>query len=63
MLKFFQVQNWPTEQIEGRLYIYDRIGGEVAGAIISRFPEQDRQIRQATLEDVFLRRTGRVLRD
>lgn len=63
VLKFFQVQNWPTEQIEGRLYIYDRIGGEVAGAIISRFPEQDRQIRQATLEDVFLRRTGRVLRD
>ena len=63
VLDFFRQEKWPMEQIEGRLYIYDRVGGEVAGAIISHFPEQERQIRQATLEDVFLRRTGRVLRD
>jgi lipooligosaccharide transport system ATP-binding protein len=63
VVDFFRQEKWPMEQIEGRLYIYDRVGGEVAGAIISYFPEQKRQIRQATLEDVFLRRTGRVLRD
>ena len=63
VVDFFRQEKWPMEQIEGRLYIYDRVGGEVAGAIISHFPEQERQIRQATLEDVFLRRTGRVLRD
>ena len=63
VLDFFKQQSWPMEQIDGRLYIYDSIGGEVARTIISRFPEQERQIRQATLEDLFLRRTGRVLRD
>ena len=61
--EFIEQQDWPMESVEGRLYICDRAGGEVAHAIESRFPEQDRQIRHATLEDVFLRRTGRALKD
>ena len=61
--EFIEQQDWPMESVEGRLYICDRVGGEVAHAIESRFPEQDRQIRPATLEDVFLRRTGRALKD
>lgn len=61
--EFIEQQDWPMEAVEGRLYICDRVGGEVAHAIESRFPEQDRQIRHATLEDVFLRRTGRALKD
>ncbi len=61
--EFIEQQDWPMESVEGRLYICDRVGGEVAHAIESRFPEQDRQIRHATLEDVFLRRTGRALKD
>ena len=61
--EFIEQQDWPMESVEGRLYICDRVGGEVAHAIESRFPEQDRQIRHATLEDVFLCRTGRALKD
>ncbi len=61
--EFIEQQDWPMESVESRLYICDRVGGEVAHAIESRFPEQDRQIRHATLEDVFLRRTGRALKD
>ena len=61
--EFIEQQDWPMESVEGRLYICDRVGGEVSHAIESRFPEQDRQIRHATLEDVFLRRTGRALKD
>ncbi|SVC50972.1 uncharacterized protein METZ01_LOCUS303826, partial [marine metagenome] len=61
--EFIEQQDWPMESVESRLYICDRVGGEVAHAIESRFPEQDRQIRRATLEDVFLCRTGRALKD
>ena len=60
---FLDERDWPMEDVEGRLYISDREGGHVAQEIESRFPEQDRQIRSATLEDVFLRRTGRALKD
>ena len=56
-------RDWPVEEVEDRLYISDREGGQVAQEIESRFPEQDRQIRRATLEDVFLLRTGRALKD
>ena len=60
---FLNERDWPVEEVEDRLYISDREGGQVAQEIESRFPEQDRQIRRATLEDVFLRRTGRALKD
>ena len=60
---FLNERDWPVEEVEDRLYISDREGGQVAQEIESRFPEQDRQIRRATLEDVFLGRTGRALKD
>tara|TARA_B100000029_G_scaffold436743_1_gene451501 strand:- start:60 stop:986 length:927 start_codon:yes stop_codon:yes gene_type:complete len=60
---FLGEHDWPVEEVDGRLYIYDREGGEASHAIESRFPSQDRQVRHATLEDVFLRRTGRALKD
>jgi len=60
---FLRERDWPLEEVEDRLYISDQEGGHVAQEIESRFPEQDRQIRRATLEDVFLRRTGRALKD
>ena len=37
--EFIEQQDWPMESVEGRLYICDRVGGEVAHAIESRFPE------------------------
>jgi len=60
---FLNDRDWPMEEVEDRLYISDREGGHVAQEIEARFPDQDRQIRRATLEDVFLRRTGRALKD
>jgi lipooligosaccharide transport system ATP-binding protein len=54
---------WPSEEADERLYLYDLEGGRIARDIAGRFPRQERLIRAATLEDVFLRRTGRVLED
>ena len=54
-------RNWSRDEVEDRVYIYDADGGGVAREIAARFPHQERTIREATLEDVFLRRTGRVL--
>ena len=51
------------EESAGRMFIYP---GEDDGALPefeARFPHQGRLLRSATLEDVFLKLTGRVLRD
>ncbi|MBP6875264.1 MAG: ABC transporter ATP-binding protein [Candidatus Eisenbacteria bacterium] len=56
-------EEWPCEKSEERLYLHDRVGGRIAEAIGARFPGQQRLIRRASLEDVFLHRTGRMLRD
>jgi lipooligosaccharide transport system ATP-binding protein len=55
--------SWHTEETEDRVYIYDRDGDDARGEIERRFPDQERLLRHATLEDVFLVRTGRTLRD
>jgi len=49
--------------VEDRLIIRDQEGGTVSRVIEERFPGQDRSIRSATLEDVFLLRTGRALKE
>ncbi|HEY6572223.1 MAG TPA: ABC transporter ATP-binding protein [Candidatus Eisenbacteria bacterium] len=52
-----------VEEIGDRLFFYP---GDAEGAerfLEERFPAQERQIRRATLEDVFLKRTGRALRN
>jgi lipooligosaccharide transport system ATP-binding protein len=51
------------EESGGRLFVYP---GEDEAAMADfevRFPHQERLLRTATLEDVFLKLTGRVLRD
>jgi len=60
---FLRERSWTLEQAEDRLYAYDCEGGEIAAAIGERFPRQERLIRHATLEDVFLHRAGRTLRE
>jgi lipooligosaccharide transport system ATP-binding protein len=60
---FIDQAGWTTEEVEDRLFIQDREGGVVARTINERFPDQERLIRRATLEDVFLLRTGRALKD
>ncbi len=61
--EFIASKGWPVEEVEDRFYVYDLNGEEVARAIAERFPRQDRLIRQATLEDVFLKKAGRKLRE
>jgi len=60
---FVKEAGWRVEEAEDRLYVYDAEGGVARGEIERRFPEQERLLRHATLEDVFLLRTGRTLRD
>ena len=60
---FVKDAGWRVEETEDRVYIYDREGGVARAEIEARFPDQERLLRHATLEDVFLLRTGRTLRD
>jgi len=52
-----------VEEVGDRLYVYPENEEEVTRLLDARFPGQARLHRQATLEDVFLKRTGRALRD
>ena len=60
---FVAERGWPSESSDDRFFVYDRQGAVVAQAIAEAFPRAERLIRHATLEDVFLHRTGRTLRD
>jgi lipooligosaccharide transport system ATP-binding protein len=51
------------EEVGDRLYVYPEDEDAVERLLESRFPHQERLRRRATLEDVFLKRTGRALRD
>jgi lipooligosaccharide transport system ATP-binding protein len=51
------------EEVGDRLYFYPRDSDGVERLLEDRFPGQERLIRRATLEDVFLKLTGRALRE
>jgi lipooligosaccharide transport system ATP-binding protein len=51
------------EEVGDRVYLYPEDEDQAERMLETRFPGQDRLLRRATLEDVFLRRTGRALRD
>jgi lipooligosaccharide transport system ATP-binding protein len=51
------------EEIGERAYFYPLEGDHVERIIEERFPQQERLVRRGTLEDVFLKLTGRALRD
>jgi lipooligosaccharide transport system ATP-binding protein len=51
------------EEVGDRLYFYPAEPELAERALEDTFPHQERLIRRATLEDVFLLRTGRALRD
>lgn len=51
------------EEVGDRLYFYPSEGDHIEPLLEERFPQQERLIRRATLEDVFLKLTGRALRD
>ncbi len=52
-----------SEESGGRLFLYPGADGLAVAELEDRFPHQERLLRHATLEDVFLKLTGRVLRD
>ena len=52
-----------VEAVGDRLYFYPGTGDGVERLLEERVPEQERLIRRATLEDVFLKLTGRALRE
>jgi lipooligosaccharide transport system ATP-binding protein len=51
-----------VEEVGGRLYFYPQ-EDHIERLLEQKFPHQERLIRRATLEDVFLKLTGRALRD
>jgi lipooligosaccharide transport system ATP-binding protein len=51
------------EEVGDRIYFYPSDEDHAERSLEARFPNQERLIRRATLEDVFLKRTGRALRD
>jgi lipooligosaccharide transport system ATP-binding protein len=51
------------EESGGRIFLYPAGDGHALQEFEARFPHQERLLRQATLEDVFLKLTGRVLRE
>jgi lipooligosaccharide transport system ATP-binding protein len=51
------------ERAGDRLYIYTNENQETRRALLDRFPEANIVIRDATLEDVFLKLTGRGLKE
>jgi len=61
--EFVQAGGWRFEEVDDRLFLYDSGVDGAAAAIGERFPDQERLIRHATLEDVFLHRAGRTLKE
>ena len=61
--EFLKAASLHFEETEDRLYVYDSDNGRAGEEIARRFPHQERLIRPATLEDVFLRRAGRTLKE
>jgi lipooligosaccharide transport system ATP-binding protein len=51
------------EEAHGRLFVFGGRDDDLLGPARERFPDAQVLLRQATLEDVFLRLTGRELRD
>jgi lipooligosaccharide transport system ATP-binding protein len=60
---FVHDARWDRDQTDNRIYIYDRGNHRASQTIAEKFPHQQRLIRRATLEDVFLKRAGRSLRE
>jgi len=63
LVQFMRALPGRLEEIGDRLYFYPKDGDHIERWFEERFPQQERLIRRATLEDVFLKLTGRALRD
>jgi len=62
-VQFLRALPGRLEEVGDRLYFYPEESDHVERLFDQRFPNQERLVRRATLEDVFLKLTGRALRD
>jgi lipooligosaccharide transport system ATP-binding protein len=63
LVQFLKQKGFEYERTVDALYIYTDDAEEVVNDVVSRFDVKDYIVRNATLEDVFLRLTGRGLRE
>ncbi len=61
--EFSKQSGWNQERADERLFIYTNENQEVRRKLQQRFPKINVLIRDATLEDVFLKLTGRGLKE
>jgi len=62
-LEFIRRLPGRLEEVGDRLYFYPDAGNHIDRLLEHHFPHQERLVRRATLEDVFLKLTGRALRE
>jgi lipooligosaccharide transport system ATP-binding protein len=63
LLDHARESGWSFETDTDRLFIYTDAGESVFAAIAGRYPSERCTVRMAGLEDLFLRLTGRELRE
>ncbi len=63
LLDHARQSGWTFDTDTDRLFIYTDAGEEVFGAIAGKYPVERCTVRMAGLEDLFLRLTGRELRE
>jgi lipooligosaccharide transport system ATP-binding protein len=63
LLEHARRSGWSFETDADRLFVYTDAGEQVFAAIAGRFPAERCTVRPAGLEDLFLRLTGRELRE
>ncbi|NYT11803.1 MAG: ATP-binding cassette domain-containing protein [Methanomassiliicoccales archaeon] len=63
LVQFIKQKGFEYERTVDALYIYTDDAEEVVNDVVDRFDVKDYIVRNATLEDVFLRLTGRGLRE
>jgi len=60
---FVKERGWRHEAVVDRIHVFLPPGDDGGRELGERFPHQEHLLRQATLEDVFLLKAGRALRD
>jgi lipooligosaccharide transport system ATP-binding protein len=61
--RFVRDRGYDHEDLGNRLIVYSTDGGDLYQVISQKYCEEGCHLRQASLEDVFLKLTGRGLRD
>jgi len=63
VMAFIAERDWKHEIVADRIHVFLPPGHEAGRRLGEHFPHQEHLLRQASLEDVFLRKAGRALRD